>query len=630
MTKNRHVQLPLFTNKELSLLPTQKLHTSYSEMTSWIDCSWRHKLDHIDKVGTFSGNIHTGFGTCVHSAIESYLWAKRKPRFEEVEIMCKEEIKRFSSTNKLDKNYLCDLDAERFIDDVWDITQEFQIWFEETFPKAEVFALEYPFFSKFEPLQSRYFKGFADCILKIPVTPTKKQIKEGKTELFKYLIIDWKGQRLSAPILTPQGWTTMGELKVGDQVCSSDGRASVVTGIFPLGKKEIYRVHFRDGSVVDTTDDHLWKVHTVHNNHKILTTKDLINNHRYRYVPVLSSPVIFEKNHTLPIDPYLLGVLLGDGCMRKGSIRVSTSDQELLDEISKYLPKGQKIRHVAKYDYGLTGGAGSRQNPLLTSLRQLGLADKRSFEKFIPGEYLFSSPEERLSLIQGLLDTDGWVQKGIPKFSSTSIDLANGMKHLVGSVGGVAFISKRKKKRSSSEKTEFIVTVRLPKGMNPFRLSRKLSSWNPTPCHKLWRKISKIELLPEKDEMQCISVSSPDHLYITNDFILTHNTTARGWFAEKRRDPVVRMQLALYKHFFSQEFGVPLSDIKLAFVLIKRNVKEDKSDRFEVLDISAAEVTIQKALDTLRKHIVSVEKGLFLKNRNSCKWCDYKNTTHCR
>jgi hypothetical protein len=467
------------------------------------------------------------------------------------------------------------------------------------------------------------FKGYIDAIIK---TPKKKG------QGWNYFILDWKGQRLSAPILTPNGWTTMGALKVGDEITSSDGGVCRVKGIFPLGTRDVYRVTFRDGSFVDCTDDHLWKVSNASNTTKILTTKELIDKPQYKFLPVLSNPVRFSNKQSFPIDPYLFGILLGDGCLRSG-VRFSTSDKEIVDNISTLIPETVQIKKVgkSKYDYQLSvDGKGIdphiNRNPILNSLREFGLFGKLSQEKFIPDSYLFGDVNQRLSLIQGLLDTDGWVQKGYAKFSTTSVKLADGMKHLVGSLGGVAFISTRKKKRNPTEHVEYIVTVRLPHGLSPFRLKRKLKLLNPIPYQKLQRSISKIEKIGQ-DEMQCISVDSPDHLYVTNDFILTHNTTSWGWKFDKKTDFKKTVQLAFYKIFWSKKNNIPLKDIKTAFVLLKRTAKKD---RCELVPVSVGEKTIEKAMETLYVFLGSLKQNLTKKNRDACEYCVYHKTPHCQ
>lgn len=629
MKKTEPVQLPIFLDPELGLLPTQKVHTSFSELSTWNECSWRHMLGYVNKIEGDKGSIHTSFGKTVHDAIEHFLRDGKLHTDSEIVDIFKREL----DGSEVE---ISDKDFESFVKSAIRLKNEFPDWFKAEFPEASVFAIEHKIFDKIPELDTRYFKGFIDCVLKVPKVARKNSKKPA--EGFNYLIVDWKGQRLSAPILTPSGWTTMGELKVGDIICASNGLTSIVEGIFPLGKRDVYRVHFRDGTVVDTTDDHLWKVISVYGTSKVLTTKELMTEKNYKYVPVPSNPIEFiETSQNLPVPPYLLGVLLGDGHLGKKSVSISTKDKEILDKISVLLPEEVSLKHTQKYDFRLSVGkvpdgtfGKNHKNPLLNSIRTLGLNGKLSHEKFIPEQYLFSSPADRLSIVQGLLDTDGWVQKGVAKFSTTSPSLAEGMKHLVCSLGGVAFISTRKKKRDVSfeEKVEFIVTVRLPEGMKPFRLSRKLVKWNSQPYHKLCRKISKVELLPEQDDMQCIGVSAPDHLYITNDFVLTHNTCSWGWNVEKKRDPMKIAQLAFYKHFFSTFFNVPLSDIKVAFVLAKRTPKADTSP-FEVVPISVGQGTIEKGLKLLKSHLISVDKRLYMKNRNSCRFCAYKDTQHC-
>lgn len=632
----------------LPVFPNGKGHISYSEIIDWVECSYRHKLKHVKKIDLDSGSIHTAFGTAVHEAGERFLTDGKLPPIDEIKETFKKELKELPE--EAQEKALKQL--PEFVENLPDMIGQIPDWVNKQWPGWQLVEAEKFLYEQIEKQDNVKFKGYIDGVIKVEKKPTKKLLKEyvDKGEIlppqYEYWIIDWKGQRLSAPILTPTGWTTMGQLKVGTQVVGSDGKPQRVTGIFPLGEREVYRVTLRDGTQIDTTDDHLWEVYTPKSSggregdgrfSKVMTTKDLMKEKRYLFLPTLSSPVEYDKSIEPKIDPYLLGVLLGDGCLLNG-VRFSTADLEILDFVEKFIPEKVSLKRVgkSKYDYGLTisqKGFNPRicrnNNPILDEVKRQGLFGKRSHEKFVPTDYLFMNPKHRLALVQGLMDTDGWVQKGIAKFSTTSNELAQGIKHLIGSLGGTAFITTRKRKRNINEKTEIIVTVRLPKGMVPFRLSRKLAKWNPNPKQDTFRKIAKIELLPEKDEMQCIKVSNEDSLYVTNDFTLTHNTTSWGWKVEQKRSFEKQMQLILYKHFFCKATGIDLKQVKCGFVLIKRSPRSDGT-RLELVPVSVGPKSIDKALKVLHNMINQVRIGFATKNRKYCKpFCPYAGTRHC-
>ena len=132
-----------------------------------------------------------------------------------------------------------------------------------------------------------------------------------------------KAQPLDARILTPSGFVPMGTICVGDKVIGSDGKTHHVIGVYPQGEKEVYRVTFRDGSSTRCCDDHLWFTQTRAERDNeisgaVRTLKDIRKNLRYgthfnHQVPRIN-PVQFAPRKTPPmIDPWLLGMFLGDG-----------------------------------------------------------------------------------------------------------------------------------------------------------------------------------------------------------------------------------------------------------------------------------------------------------------------------
>jgi hypothetical protein len=176
---------------------------------------------------------------------------------------------------------------------------------------------------------------------------------------------------------------------------------------------------------------------------------------------------------------------------------------------------------------------------------------KKSYEKFIPLDYLTASIEDRLSLLQGLLDTDGCVYKNQTIFDSTSCELANQVMNLVRSLGGVS----RLRSRKGTNRTAYRVEVCMFNGLNPFRLKRKSDKFLLTKRKQSKsRYIKSIEKIGLK-EMQCISVSNSDGLYITNDFVLTHNTTdkqlGKGFWKKYELDS----QITRYTQYVKEKHG---------------------------------------------------------------------------
>lgn len=342
-----------------------------------------------------------------------------------------------------------------------------------------------------------------------------------------------KDQPLDAKILTPLGWTTMGEVKVGDLVIGSDGHAYPVEGTYPQGPREIYRIIFQDGSSTRCGREHLWEVNTPLRKSRaqpprILSTLDILKeglhnkNKNHRHFIRLAHPTNFATGTELPLHPYLVGYLLGNGGLSQGTVRVTIPDPETVERLSSLLPNDYQLNHQAAYDYLVVHSRRtSAPNQVRLALANLGLMGHLSPEKFIPPSYLWTTTTNREQLLQGLIDADGHVRPkdGNIEYSSSSPHLAKDVQQLVWSLGGTAKIRPKKTKRLPSYRMSII----LPNEIAPCQLTRKKIHRRPRTKYPPYRAIAKIEEAGLV-ETKCISVRSPDHLYITDDFILTHNT----------------------------------------------------------------------------------------------------------
>jgi hypothetical protein len=342
-----------------------------------------------------------------------------------------------------------------------------------------------------------------------------------------------KDQPLDAKILTPTGWTTMGEIEKGQIIVGSDGQSYPVEGVYPQGKRKVFRITFQDGATTECGEEHLWEVNTPLRHHrgyqpKVLTTRQIMDvglkdkNNRLHFVKLIKPRDYFKK--TLPIDPYVMGYLLGNGGLSQSSVHVTIPNQETVDRISSLLPSGIVLsQQTVPIQYVVTTSASRPRspNPFLNQMRKLGLMGHLTFEKEIPPEYLWSTTRDRVALLQGLIDSDGHVRPvdGNIEYSSSSPKLAKDVQQLVWSLGGTAKIRPKKTKR----RTSYRMTVVLPNDVCPCRLTRKLVHHKTRTKYPPSRSMAKIEFVGLK-ETQCIAVSSPDHLYVTDDFILTHNT----------------------------------------------------------------------------------------------------------
>jgi phosphate starvation-inducible PhoH-like protein len=331
-----------------------------------------------------------------------------------------------------------------------------------------------------------------------------KLMTAGVIEVAPLAYMRGRAQPLFTKVLTPNGFRPIGDLHVGDFVIGSDGHPTEVLGVYPQGFKEIYRVHAQDGSSTLASGDHLWSVHTRDDRRRgkpprVLETKEMIGNlraaHYHRYeLPVLASPVNFAARQ-VPLDPYALGLLLGDGCIRCVPNRITDAGEVITQE-----------------------------GPVTGALRQMGLAGTRSNSKFIPEDYLLNTPDVRLAVLQGLLDTDGGPVTQVGRtcriqFTTVSDRLRDDVVFLVRSLGGVAYVRTRPAEGSDAH----VIDIRLPEGIVPFRMVRKAEKYDSTGGGRPLRFVDRIE--PEgTEEAVCIQVAAEDSLYVTEDFLLTHNT----------------------------------------------------------------------------------------------------------
>jgi phosphate starvation-inducible protein PhoH and related proteins len=375
----------------------------------------------------------------------------------------------------------------------------------------------------------------------------------GTIEIAPLAYMRGRAQHVATPVLTPEGFRPIGSLTVGDLVIGSDGKPTPVIGVYPQGEKDIYRITAQDGASTLASGDHLWAVATRDDRRRgkplrVLTTRDMIGNlranHYHRYeLPLHSGPVRFPHRE-IPMDAYALGLMLGDGCLT-GSTTPSfaTGDPELAYELKRRLP-GNEVRPVGGPNYHLSqvtspwSTTALVENPLTGAVRQLGLYGTRSTTKFVPDLYLYNSHKVRLAVLQGLLDSDGGpvTQKDRTcriQYTTVSPRLRDDVIFLVRSLGGIAYYRTRPAAGRAPHLTKghlvhhrhdaHIIEIRLPAGIEPFRLTRKREAYNTAGGGRPMRFIESIEPAGTAEAV-CISVAAADSLYTTEDFLLTHNT----------------------------------------------------------------------------------------------------------
>ena len=367
-------------------------------------------------------------------------------------------------------------------------------------------------------------------------------------------IIQGNAMGMNALIATPTGWVKNKDIKVGDEVLTPFGTVTRVTGVYPQGVRPVYEVKLRDGSKAESCNEHLWQIERSKtsikytggrdkngkreyagagpNGEKYITVSEVINTDELKSLvdkgcqislPRIEPLSYYEQD--LPIHPYVLGVILGDGNIASnGSVRISNREKFIRSKIESY---GYNISDYKDSDEIVGFGILN----ITDIMRDLGLNGKISKDKFIPEQYLYGSVEQRLDLLKGLMDTDGYISKNNEiEFTTVSERLARNVQSLIRSLGGrvainikdkVYYTSPVQRTPKKASRAYRLQNIRLQK-INPFSLPRKADRWVER-FDNSGNRVVEVNYIRD-EETQCISVADNRHLYITDDYLPTHNT----------------------------------------------------------------------------------------------------------
>ena len=377
----------------------------------------------------------------------------------------------------------------------------------------------------------------------------------GKGEIGIVLSPSGVGKALpnSHKVLTINGWVENGSLSVNDIVFGSNGKPQTILGVFPQGKRKIYKIVFSDQTTAYCDAEHLWSVNSFNQRNQktnirgktlsipdhtfqILKTSEIMEDVKikgglnYRLPNVL--PIEFNKTD-VKIDPYVMGILLGDGCLtKKNQPHIITSDLFIVDKICGleknivvHEYEGRKENYKKLYRISLLNSRKILED-------ELNLYGTDSSTKFIPENYLHNCIEYREKLLQGLIDSDGGVGKNSAIiYSTVSKKLSENVRELVLSLGGTCRTTEKYKTYTNKEglkvsgKNNYCLTISFPNnGIIPCTLPAKLNRVVIREKYEFNKFIKSVEYSHE-EEATCIYVESNDHLYVIDDYILTHNTT---------------------------------------------------------------------------------------------------------
>lgn len=364
-----------------------------------------------------------------------------------------------------------------------------------------------------------------------------------------------KGFRKEEQVLTPTGWRPIGSLKRGSLICAPDGTATKIIGYFERGVQPLYRIRFHDGSEIVCDADHIWLAWEARGSRKIANelisgqasakkwnTQDIADHYSKGgarlAIPALSAPACFNVAGGLVgkgnfvgrvVQPYTLGVLLGDGCItnRTGGASFLSADpqiaNEVSDELNSHLSQYRDKNRPLNVTYRIPSAI------IAPGLEALKLWGSRAETKSIPRIYLFAPAVDRWSLLQGLMDTDGWAeQDGDCYYCTISPQLADDVTDLARSLG--AIVTRREKIPTYTHNGEkrtgqlaYTLRIKIDGAARMFRLERKKALCAEREQQSMGRFIESIEPAGH-GETVCIAVEHPSSLFIVHDFIVTHNT----------------------------------------------------------------------------------------------------------
>lgn len=361
-----------------------------------------------------------------------------------------------------------------------------------------------------------------------------------------------KAQPLDADIMTINGYKKMKDVQLNDILIDGLGNSCKVIGIYPQGKLPVYKITFSDRTSTLCSNEHIWKVgHYVNPKNGVkwenLTIRELLNinlkkgNNTKGWKYRIPTPIIDCWNTDVQVDPYLLGCLLGDGSLVGHTISISNPEDDIINKLNK-------LAEDINYKLSLVNQSKKNRCPMYNFVKQencnFSLRDyikslnlnKSCLGKYIPKEYLYTTVENRIKLLQGLFDTDGWVSnrndnRSVLIFNTSSPQLSEDFAFLVRSLGGTDTVVRKEAKyclKGSKEYKRCNDTyqhiIKFSNDILPFS-SEKHKAKYKSPQNKAMRRIVNIEYIGEQ-ECQCIKVDSIDETYMTNDLIVTHNTTS--------------------------------------------------------------------------------------------------------
>lgn len=383
------------------------------------------------------------------------------------------------------------------------------------------------------------------------ITPYKVQLIAGVVlhngEIAEQKTGEGKANPATLKIPTPFGWRKVGDIKVGDYLFDRYGKPTKVTGVFPQGKKQIYDVNLVDGRTVPAADEHLWSVYENQSKRlRTLTTAEMYaknmrlpNGKSYRFRIPVNGAAEYEPQN-LPIDPYVLGAFLGNGCKEKNRhLELSSGNDFVPTEIARILGAQAFKAPSNNYTWTFRRVDGSLVHSYdITNLQWMQelLSSTLSGDRYIPEMYRIGSVEQRWALLQGLFDTDGCIEANDRfhlTYWTTSELLRDHVCEVVRSLGlNCSWRVFRKAGTRTAKADQYCININVPNDVKqqffryPFKLDRAKAAAAAKPKRRDFSRVAidNIVLQDKETEMICFTVDNPEHLFLIGDYVVTHNT----------------------------------------------------------------------------------------------------------
>ena len=392
-----------------------------------------------------------------------------------------------------------------------------------------------------------------------------------------------KAVKLDTKVYTPDGYKLMRDIKVGDKVFSQDGEIVEVLRTYDHDNLDMYEITFCDGKSITCCKDHLWVIMNSENKQSVASTSQIIDgSFRYQknrkgydmsnYCIPRCNPVRFNAQE-VPLDPWLLGFLIGDGHFSKDGVSITTSYPTLLDAVKMHLPDGHELHQSQdSIDYNITKGPyvircnetgklfstkefeqtyhcqasnilqyhkgylrsqnlhferiGNLNNEVVKSLKSLNLLNCTAKMKFVPEVYKYNDMQTRLSILQGLMDSDGYATESSSNthiFTTTSKKLAEDVIWLCESLGYItSYHEYEAKYYDKCCGLAYDITIRCdnPEDLYKYSIKKQRANIRKFRPRRSFKSIKYVGKMPGK----CITVSGNSHTYLIDHFIVTHNT----------------------------------------------------------------------------------------------------------